>query len=283
VTKTRILAALVMAPAVIAAVLLLPTGWLMLLSAVVFLAALWEWLRLADVEDALSRTILLACNLALMVALVWGSRSPHAGALPLFQLAVVLGVVWWLLALLWLRHYDFASRHDGNARVFKLAAGTAAVVPAWCALAVIHSSEPHGHRWLLLALLLVWAADSGAYFAGRKFGGRWFAGRKLAPRISPNKTLEGLIGGVALAMLVAVVGALVIGTPAAQLPAVILVAIFTVLFSVAGDLFESLLKRHVGMKDSGHLIPGHGGVLDRIDSVLAALPVFALGKIWLGF
>jgi len=283
VTKTRILAALVMAPAVIAAVLLLPTGWLMLLSAVVFLAALWEWLRLADVEDALSRTILLACNLALMVALVWGSRSPHAGALPLFQLAVVLGVVWWLLALLWLRHYDFASRHDGNARVFKLAAGTAAVVPAWCALAVIHSSEPHGHRWLLLALLLVWAADSGAYFAGRKFGGRWFAGRKLAPRISPNKTLEGLIGGVALAMLVAVVGALAIGTPAAQLPAVILVAIFTVLFSVAGDLFESLLKRHVGMKDSGHLIPGHGGVLDRIDSVLAALPVFALGKIWLGF
>jgi phosphatidate cytidylyltransferase len=283
VTKTRILAALVMAPAVIAAVLLLPTKWLMLLSALVFLAALWEWLKLSDIEDALSRSILLACNLALMVALVWGSRSPHVGALPLFQLAVVLGVVWWLLALLWLRHYDFASSHHGNARVFKLAAGTAAVVPAWCALAVIHSSEPHGHRWLLLALLLVWAADSGAYFAGRKFGGKWFAGRKLAPRISPNKTLEGLAGGVALAMLVAVVGALVIGTPAAQLPAVALVALFTVLFSVAGDLFESLLKRHVGMKDSGHLIPGHGGVLDRIDSVLAALPVFALGKIWLGF
>lgn len=282
-TKTRILAALVMAPAVIAAVLLLPTKWLMLLSALVFLAALWEWLRLADIEDALSRTILLACNLALMVALVWGSRSPHAGALPLFQLAVVLGVVWWLLALLWLRHYDFASRHDGNARVFKLAAGTAAVVPAWCALAVIHAGEPHGHRWLLLALLLVWAADSGAYFAGRKFGGRWFAGRKLAPRISPNKTLEGLVGGVALAMLVAVAGALLIGAPAADLPAVALVAAFTVLFSVAGDLFESLLKRHVGVKDSGHLIPGHGGVLDRIDSVLAALPVFALGKIWLGF
>lgn len=282
-TKTRILAALVMAPAAIGAVLLLPTGWLLLLSALVFLAALWEWLRLADVEDALSRTILLACNLGLMVALVWGSRSPHAGALPLFQLAVVLGVIWWLLALMWLLHFDFASRHDGNARVFKLAAGTAAVIPAWCALAVIHHGEPHGHRWLLLALLLVWAADSGAYFAGRKFGGRWFGGRKLAPRISPNKTLEGLVGGVALAMLVAAIGALLIGAPLAQLPAVLLVAVLTVVFSVAGDLFESLLKRHVGVKDSGHLIPGHGGVLDRIDSVLAALPVFALGKIWLGF
>lgn len=282
-TKTRVLAALVMAPTVIAAVLLLPTGWLMLLSAVAFLLALWEWLRLADVEDTLARSILLACNLALMVALVWGSRSPHVGALPLFQLTVVLGVVWWLLALLWLRHYDFASRHDGNARIFKLAAGTAAVVPAWCALAVIHADPPAGHRWLLLALLLVWAADSGAYFTGRKFGGQWFNGQKLAPRISPNKTWEGVIGGVTLAMLVAIVGAFVIGTPLAKLASVALVAAITVLFSVAGDLFESLLKRHVGMKDSGTLIPGHGGVLDRVDSVLAALPVFALGKIWLGF
>lgn len=282
-TKTRILAALVMAPAAIGAVLFLPTGWLMLLSAVVFLAALWEWLRLSDIDDTLARSILLACNLALMVALVWGSRSPHAGSLPLFQLTVVLGVVWWLLALLWLRHYDFASRHDGNARVFKLAAGTASVVPAWCALAVIHASEPHGHRWLLLALALVWAADSGAYFTGRRFGGQWFGGRKLAPRISPNKTLEGVAGGVGLAMVVGVIGALLIGARLGQLPAVALVAAFTVLFSVAGDLFESLLKRHVGAKDSGTLIPGHGGVLDRIDSVLAALPVFALGKIWLGF
>ena len=282
-TKTRILAALVMAPAAIGAVLFLPTGWLMLLSAVVFLAALWEWLKLSDIDDTLARSILLACNLALMVALVWGSRSPHAGSLPLFQLTVVLGVVWWLLALLWLRHYDFASRHDGNARVFKPAAGTASVVPAWCALAVIHASEPHGHRWLLLALALVWAADSGAYFTGRRFGGQWFGGRKLAPRISPNKTLEGVAGGVGLAMVVGVIGALLIGARLGQLPAVALVAAFTVLFSVAGDLFESLLKRHVGAKDSGTLIPGHGGVLDRIDSVLAALPVFALGKIWLGF
>ena len=282
-TKTRVLAALVMAPAVIAAVLLLPTGWLMLLSAIVFLLALWEWLKLAGVEDTLARSSLLASNLALMVALVWGSRSSQANSLPLFQLAVVLGVVWWLLALLWLRHDDFAARPDSKSRMLKLAAGSAAIVPAWCALAVIHHDGQHGAGWLLLALLLVWAADSGAYFAGRKFGGQWFGGRKLAPRISPNKTLEGVAGGVGLAMLVAICGALVLGTRAAQLPAVALVAALTVLFSVAGDLLESLLKRHADVKDSGTLIPGHGGVLDRVDSVLAALPVFALGKIWLGF
>lgn len=282
-TYTRILSALVMAPVAIAAILLLPTQWLMLPSAVVFLLALWEWLRLADVEDSLARSILLTCNLALMVALVWGSRSHHTSALPLFQLTILLGVLWWLLALLWLRHYDFAAQHDSRARMLKLAAGTAAIVPAWCALGLIHASTPNGHRWLLLALLLVWAADSGAYFTGRRFGGQWFGGRRLAPRISPNKTWEGVLGGVIAAIPVAVVGALLIGAPTTQLPEILLAAIFTVLFSVVGDLLESLLKRHAGIKDSGTLIPGHGGVLDRVDSVLAALPVFALSKIWLGF
>ncbi len=282
-TGTRVLAALVMAPATIAAVLLLPTAWLMLLSALLCLGALWEWLKLVGIEDSLARFILLACNLGLMVALVWGSRSALTGSLPLFELTAVVGVVWWLLALLWLLHYDFASGDGGNARMFKLLAGTVAVVPAWCALALIHAESPRGHAWLLLALLLVWAADSGAYFAGRRFGGRWFGGRKLAPRISPNKTLEGLLGGVLLAAIVAAAGALLLDVPASRLPEVLGVVLLTVLFSVAGDLFESLLKRHAGVKDSGTLIPGHGGILDRVDSLLAALPVFAVGKAWFGF
>ena len=282
-TKTRVLAALIMAPLAIGGVLFLPTPWLVAIAAVLFLLALCEWLRLADVEDTLARTILLACNLALMVALVWGSRSAQGGSFALFHLVIVVGVGWWLLALLWLKHYHFASDHDSHARAFKLLAGTLAVVPAWCALGVIHASELNGHYWLLLALMLVWAADTGAYFTGRNFGGKWFGGRKLAPRISPNKTIEGLLGGIVLAMLVALVGAWLIGVDQVQFPPIAGVAAVTVAFSVVGDLFESLLKRHVDIKDSGHLIPGHGGVLDRVDSVLAALPVFALGKVWFGF
>ncbi len=282
-TKTRLWAALIMAPVAILTVLFAPTPILAAVSAVLFLIALWEWLKLADIEDTLARTILLLCNLALMVALVWGSRSAQGGSFALLQLVVVVGVVWWVLALAWLANYQFASDHDTHARAFKLAAGTLAVVPAWCALGLIHASQPNGHRWLLLALFLVWAADTGAYFAGRYLGGKLFGTRKLAPRISPNKTIEGLLGGVALALVVAMIGAPLAGATAQQLPAVAVVAIATVLFSVAGDLFESLLKRHVGVKDSGDLIPGHGGVLDRMDSVLAALPVFALGKLWLGF
>ncbi len=274
-TRTRLLAAAVMAPVAIAAVLLLPTPWVVALGAVLFLAGMWEWFHLAEIEDTLARSILLVANLLLMVAMVWASPTDAGGSLVLFKLAVVVGVVWWLLAMLWLMHYDFASDHDTHARVFKLAAATLSVIPAWCALALIHRD---GHGWLLVALAIVWAADSGAYFAGRAFGKR-----KLAPRISPNKTLEGLAGGLLAAIAVALAGAALMGTEGSMLPLVALVALLAVLFSVVGDLFESLLKRHVGAKDSGNLIPGHGGLLDRLDSVLAALPVFALGKIWLGF
>lgn len=274
-TRTRVITALLMAPAAIAAVLFLPTPWVVAVGALLFLAGLWEWFRLAEVEDTLARSVLLVVNLLLMVMIVWASPTDAGGSLVLFKLAVVVGVVWWLLAMLWLMHYDFASDHDTHARVFKLAAATLSVIPAWCALALIHRD---GAGWLLVALGIIWAADTGAYFAGRAFGKH-----KLSPRISPNKTVEGLVGGAVAGVSVAVIGAALLGTTTAVLPLVALVALVTVIFSVVGDLFESLLKRHVGAKDSGTLIPGHGGLLDRIDSVLAALPVFALGKIWLGF
>lgn len=277
-TRTRVLTALAMAPFAIGAILFLPTPWLVALAAALFLVGLWEWFKLAEIEDTLSRTVLLLANLLLMVALAWGSRTQDGGTLVLFQIAVVVGVIWWLLAMLWLKHYDFASDHDTHARAFKLAAGTLAVVPAWCALALLHASQPHGNRWLLVALSIVWAGDTGAYFVGRAMGRH-----KLAPRVSPNKTVEGLIGGMVCALLAAVGFAWYAGATPTQMPLVAVVALATLLASVVGDLFESLLKRHAGVKDSGNILPGHGGILDRIDAVLAALPVFALGKAWLGF
>ena len=277
-TKLRVLTAVILAPLAIAAMLFMPTPWLAALAAVMFLAGTWEWFALAEIDDTLARTFLLVANLALMVALVWGSQSASGGTLVLFRIATVVGVVWWLLAALWLTRYDFASDHDTHARAFKLAAGTLALIPAWCALALIHAERPNGHYWLLVAIAIVWAADTGAYFAGRAIGKH-----KLSPRISPNKTVEGLIGGLIAGIAVGVIGGWLAGASMQQLPLVALVSFIAVLFSVIGDLFESLLKRHVGAKDSGRLIPGHGGILDRIDGVIAALPVFALGKAWLGF
>src|SRR3546814_355055 len=277
-TRTRVIAALILAPVAVAAILLLPTPWMVAAAAVVFLAGLWEWFRLADIDDTLARTALLVVNMALMVAIGWVSLTSGGFSYGLLQLMTVLGLIWWLLAMLWIKHFDFASDHAGHARAFKLAAGTLAIVPAWCALGVLHGSDPNGHRWLLVALASVWAADTGAYFAGRRYGKR-----KLAPRISPNKTVEGVVGGLVAALAAALVLAPFAGATLGQLALVAIVTLFAAGFSVVGDLFESLLKRHVGAKDSGDLIPGHGGILDRIDGVVAALPVFALGKAWLGF
>lgn len=289
-TRTRVLAALVMAPAAIAAILFLPTPWLAALAALVVLGGLWEWLKLAGVDDTLPRTVLVGLNLLLMVLLVWASRSDAGLSPALFQIAALVGVLAWLLAPLWLWRPGFTAGDRAQARAFKLAAGTLAVIPAWCALCLIHSGNfaglaglPEapgnlGHRWLLTALALVWAADSGAYFAGRHLGKR-----KLAPTISPNKTVEGAIGGLVAGVAVALGLGLFAGASVAQLPALGLVAALAVAASIVGDLVESLLKRQAGVKDSGRLIPGHGGILDRIDGVLAALPVFAIGKDIFGF
>ena len=244
-TRTRVLAALVMAPVAIAAVLLLPTPWLVAVVMVLFLGGLWEWLRLAGLEDGLARSALLVANLLLILALVWASASDPNASLILLKLFSVAAVIGWLLVAMWLRYPSFGAGNGPRARTIKLAAGTLVIVPAWCALALIHAGEPHGNRWLLVALFIVWAADTGAYFTGKRFGGKWFGDRRLAP--------------------------------------VALVALVAAIFSVIGDLFESMIKRHAGVKDSGNLIPGHGGLLDRIDGVVAALPVFAVGQIWLGF
>ena len=289
-TRTRVLAALVMAPAAIAAIVLLSTPWLAALAALALLLGLWEWLKLAGVEDTLPRIVLVGLNLSLMVLLVWASRDA-AGINPaLFQIVTLVGALAWLLAPLWLWRPGFTAADRPWARAFKLAAGTVAVLPAWAALCLLHSGNfaslaglpeaggGHGPRWLLAALALVWAADSGAYFAGRHLGRR-----KLAPTISPNKTVEGAVGGLLAGVAVAIGLGLWAGAGSAQLPALALVAALAVAVSIVGDLVESLLKRQAGVKDSGHLIPGHGGILDRIDGVLAAVPVFVVGKEILGF
>ena len=273
-TKTRVIAALIMAPVAIAAILLLPTQWLAAAAAAVFLIGLWEWLKLADVDDTRARTVLLVLNLVLMVLIVWAD----AGTLVLYQIAALVGIGWWLLALLWLRFFTFGAEPGSPARSLKLLAGTLAIVPAWASLVLIHASGDKGHLWLLTALAVVWAADSGAYFAGRTLGRT-----KLAPRISPNKTWEGLGGGMLAGLLVALVFGWIAGVAPGHVVGLVITTVVAVFASVLGDLYESLLKRHAGAKDSGHIIPGHGGVLDRIDGVLAALPVFALGKEIFGF
>ncbi len=153
-------------------------------------------------------------------------------------------------------------------------AGILALVPSWLALVRLLHAPPRGPQWVLFMLLLVWVADIGAYFFGRRFGRV-----RLAPEVSPGKTWEGVLGGAAGSALVAIAGSAWFRIP---LFAFVPLCLAAVGFSIVGDLTESLLKRFAGMKDSGTVLPGHGGVMDRIDSLTGAAPVLLLGLSFLG-
>jgi phosphatidate cytidylyltransferase len=174
---------------------------------------------------------------------------------------------WWVIALFWL-----TLAPSRNHPAVALACGLLVLVPAFIALARLLAATrglARGPQLVLWLVLMVVAADVGAYFAGRGLGRR-----KLAPRVSPGKTLEGALGGLVMVALVAWGGALYFGLPQ---PAVVAFGCAVGIFSVIGDLTESMVKRAAGLKDSGALLPGHGGLLDRIDSVTAAAPPYALG------
>lgn len=176
-------------------------------------------------------------------------------------------LVVWGLALGWVKVYPTKEQWYGRRLAFM---GLVILISAITAMFWLWQRSPW---WLLYVFLLVWCADSGAYFVGRKFGKK-----KLAPNVSPNKSLEGLGGGLALSLLVAaVLMACYVDMLGITWVLFFGLSALTVLASVLGDLFESMLKRRAGIKDSGTILPGHGGVLDRIDSLLSAVPAFALG------
>lgn len=264
--KQRTITALILTPLAIAAVLAPPTWLFGLIVAVLFLGAAWEWSALALVQGAILRA---SCVIAIaaLLALAW----PLHGQ-PMAAWVIGAGIAWWLAALAWLRKFSWAAAPTRENTLIKLLACALAIVPAWLALVHLHAQASHGPWWTLLAVMLVWGADTGAYFAGVRFGKA-----KLAPRISPNKTWAGVWGALGLSGAVALVGGWLLGWREVWLLALLVLAWITVLASILGDLIESLLKRQASVKDSGALFPGHGGLLDRADSLLAALPVFVAG------
>jgi phosphatidate cytidylyltransferase len=270
--RQRTLTALLLLPVVLLIILWPSTGIFAIAAAAAFLGALWEWTTLAGLRSQGARIAYVALSAVLFAAL-WLVHTQG-----LWNVLVAIGVAWWVGSFFWLRHFSFAAAPNLENRMIKLGTGLLVVVPAWAALLSIHASLPHGHLWTLLALVIVWAADTGAYFSGRFLGKR-----KLAPRISPGKTWAG-VGGAFVAGAIAVLlgGWLLEVRGGGPLLGLVVVAVVTVAASIVGDLFESLMKRHADVKDSGTLIPGHGGLLDRMDSIFAALPVFAAGLLLLG-
>jgi len=261
--RQRILTALVLIPLLGFVVLVLPPVWTVVCMAALVLAGAWEWSAFPGFASPLARAAYVIAVAVLMWA-AWRITATGRG----LDALLITAIAWWICAFLWI---IFAPTRVG--RTSASLAGVLVLVPAWTALVRLHVSGALGPQLVLFLLALVWAADIGAYFAGRSLGRI-----KLAPRVSPGKTWEGVLGGVIAGLLVAVPAGLALG----RLPAFLALCMGIVLASVVGDLTESLFKRFAGLKDSGALFPGHGGVLDRIDSVTAAAPFFLLGLGWLG-
>jgi phosphatidate cytidylyltransferase len=264
--KWRVITAAALAPPFLLAIWLLPTWMIALLFALIVALGAAEWARLSGYGGRGTAAYVAGLLLLLMLA-----GAYLAAGLPLL-LPLLLGAIWWVFGVAWLWRFSRGGLGAPGSGL-ACAAGYLLLVPAWLALVVLHGAVD-GAFWITFLLLLVWGADVGAYFAGRAFGRR-----KLAPSISPNKTWEGVLGGAVLAVLLGALAYMVVEPHGPALIVLVPLALVTVAISVVGDLFESMIKRLFGVKDSGTLLPGHGGVLDRVDSLTAAGPVFALGMV----
>jgi len=262
--RKRVATAAVLIALLLAVLFWLPAWATVVLVTLVVLMGAWEWSAFLKWADPRARSAFVALVAIFLPVAWWLTRTP-AG----LEALLAVALLWWLLALLWI---VVAPR-----RVQPWSAGFAgllSLVPAWLALSRLRLEARHGAEWVLFSLLLVWMADIGAYFCGRRFGRR-----RLAPAVSPGKTWEGALGGLVASGIVAIAGGAWFRLP---LEPFLVLCLAAVAFSIVGDLTESLLKRFAGMKDSGTLFPGHGGVMDRIDSVTGAVPVLLLGLTFLG-
>lgn len=263
--KIRIITALIIFPVTLAVVFLAPAWAFHLLVALLLLTGCWEFRRLAALPENASRFLLLLQ--ALILALMMGFWPPlQAQSLIL----LLTGGVVWILMFTRLLRFREVQAADAGFRWQGFLSALAATTFCWYALSWLRD-QPEGPSIVFLLLLVIWASDVGAYFSGRQFGRR-----PLAPVISPNKTWEGVYGGIVLAVAVAYVWSDLIAGLGIPFTALVTMTVLTTIASVGGDLFISIHKRTVGLKDTGRLFPGHGGVLDRYDSLLAGAPFFAL-------
>jgi len=262
----RVLTALVLAPLVVLGILFLPSELLAVVLGVLVLLGAHEMARLCRLRRP-KFIVLYAAAVAILMCLLWWALR----ATPLAALQWAMGI-WWIAITLVLiaRRRDLAPVE--RYRPAMLALGGLILVSAWISVVRLHEMGEYGPLLVLYLFVLVWGADTAAYFAGR-----WFGTTKLSPVVSPGKTWAGAVGAGSAAVLLGGLLAMSGLVGDAKPWGVMLLSLLVTIVSIGGDLFESRLKREAGMKDSGSLLPGHGGILDRIDSLLAAAPVFALG------
>ena len=274
----RLLAAIVLIPLVI--ILLFFTQlsiFACIMIAVVTIAA-WEWSQFLHITNKHSR-LMFAFFIAIILALLYFMPISLELKSKLYNIILSFSIIWWLVALFLVISYPKTLHYWSNVAV-KLIFAFFTLVPFFLSMIKLRSINYHSNCYtgailLLYVFVLVWATDTGAYFAGRTFGKR-----KLAPKVSPGKTVEGFIGGVSVAILIILI-VYCSNLFNIKFNVFFISSFFAILVSVLGDLTESMFKREAGIKDSGNLIPGHGGILDRIDSLTAAVPIFTVLSLYL--
>lgn len=259
--KKRVLTAIVALSILAVVLFVVPAIAARIVILLLMLGAAWEWSGFIFSQEDKRRFVYVLFIAALMAVIFF--ELPDA---VLVNLVLKVALGWWLGALAWIFFFPTPI-----ANLVAWICGALVIVPAWLALDLLYLKKP---ELLLFALLIVWIADIGAYFAGKGFGKV-----KLAPQISPGKTWEGVLGGLSAVMILAALGSkMLVIDIAVLLPFCLAVA----MLSIVGDLTVSMFKRNAGVKDSGSLFPGHGGVLDRVDGVAAAVPLFAVTLSWIG-
>ena len=266
--KQRILTALVLAPIMIGGIFYLPLAQFKLFIGVIVALGAWEWANLSGLKLQIGRVAYAGLVGGLICAVEFSSLVQEIDIL-------YLALAWWVTAFVLVSLHP-KLKNIWSSPVARLIMGLFILLPMWVGFVQI-KSYPFNDYLIMYVMFVVWGADVGAYFAGRTFGKR-----KLAPSVSPGKTWEGVFGGLLVTTLMALGGGYLLENEAGlsldveQWALLIVLTLLITCFSVVGDLIESMVKRHRGIKDSSNLLPGHGGVMDRIDSMTAALPLFAL-------
>jgi len=291
--KQRIITALVLAPLALAGIFFLPLALFPIFTALVTLIGAWEWgafipahsgqqkpplntTKMYRMIFTISLGLLLSCLMFLIpMDDIWLNGTLH----PIYGAALVVAMLWWIASIIMVFLYPKGQSFWQQSDFYKGLFGQFTLIPFWLGLNVLRSygyaNDPMLGGFLIMTVFgIVWGADVGAYFVGRSIGKR-----KLMPNVSPGKTLEGMIGGVVTALVVML--AVQSYFYNIELGMLVLLGLLTALASVFGDLSESMFKRSSSIKDSGTILPGHGGILDRIDSLTAAIPTFALGYLFL--
>ncbi|MCF6807310.1 phosphatidate cytidylyltransferase [Thiotrichales bacterium 19S9-12] len=265
--KQRIITGVVLGLVALLAILTFPIYLFELVIGCVLLLAAYEWAGSFLGLKGILKYFYVLC-IAIGALIIWSFPDT-------FQWVLVIAALWWLIALLLIKLYSSGMINKIH-QVLKIMMGFLVILPAWVGVIILKSEN---EMLLIFVLLAVVLADSGAYFIGRLYGKH-----KLAPSISPKKTWEGLLGGICFSVVGSLVFSFALNLSSLhELGVFVSLAVLIVLFALLGDLFESMIKREVGIKDSGNILPGHGGILDRLDSVFVALPLFIFCANLFGF